>query len=270
MSKFREAELRCLGAGPPHYQFFVPCGCAAVALFSSFAWCQLDPSLLFPPPSDPSDIAANNFLNHAAQAISAVAIAGIIVSVLVLIICAVAVFYCLCILDRRTQNGGITFPSVQIGSRMVPAQPTHTGLPSEQEPLNWLTRLRIAVGAAKGFCYLHNDCSPAIIHRDVKCSNILLDKNLVAKVSDFGLSKPVPQSVLTHITTGVKGTFGYLDPEYAQTQKLTEKSDVYGFGVLLLELVTGNKAVMQQDGEYLHIAQWVSLNLDTSSQIILS
>ncbi|KAI5074297.1 hypothetical protein GOP47_0010258 [Adiantum capillus-veneris] len=130
------------------------------------------------------------------------------------------------------------------------------GLTSEQEPLNWTTRLRIAVGAAKGFSYLHNDCSPAIIHRDVKCSNILLDKNLDAKVADFGLSKLLSQSALTHITTGVKGTFGYLDPEYAQTERLTEKSDVYAFGVILLELLTGNKAIMQNSGEYVHIAQW--------------
>ncbi|KAI5076314.1 hypothetical protein GOP47_0008379 [Adiantum capillus-veneris] len=130
------------------------------------------------------------------------------------------------------------------------------GLPSEQEPLNWPTRLRIAVGAAKGFNYLHNDCSPAIIHRDLKCSNILLDKNLDAKVADFGLSKLLSHSSLTHITTGVKGTFGYLYPEYAQTERLTEKSDAYAFGVILLELLTGSKAIMQNSGEYVHIAQW--------------
>ncbi|KAI5074294.1 hypothetical protein GOP47_0010255 [Adiantum capillus-veneris] len=138
------------------------------------------------------------------------------------------------------------------------------GLPSEQEPLNWPTRLRISVGAAKGFSYLHNDCSPAIIHRDVKCSNILLDKNLDAKVADFGLSKLLSQSALTHITTGVKGTFGYLDPEYAQTERLTEKSDVYAFGVILLELLTGNKAIMQNSGEYVHIAQWARPQIITN------
>lgn len=130
------------------------------------------------------------------------------------------------------------------------------GLPSEQEPLDWLARLKIAVDAAKGFSYLHNDCYPAIIHRDVKSSNILLDNKLVAKVADFGLSKLLTKSALTHITTQVKGTFGYFDPEYAQTERLTEKSDVYGFGIILLELISGNKAVIQREGEYIHIAQW--------------
>eukprot|EP00250_Pteridium_aquilinum_P017826 c23790_g1_i1 orf=424-1161(-) len=139
------------------------------------------------------------------------------------------------------------------------------GLPSEQEPLNWFTRLRIAVGAAKGFSYLHNDCSPAVIHRDVKCSNILLDDNLTAKVADFGLSKLLPQSALTHITTGVKGTFGYLDPEYAETERLTEKSDVYSFGIMLLELLTGHKSIEQHDGEYVHIAQWAKPYITTGT-----
>ncbi|XP_049934265.1 probable LRR receptor-like serine/threonine-protein kinase At4g29180 [Nymphaea colorata] len=102
------------------------------------------------------------------------------------------------------------------------------------DALNWQQRLRIAFGAATGLEYLHSGCTPAIIHRDVKSSNILLNANFEAKIADFGLSKSVISSSVTHITTAVAGTAGYLDPEYWCTGKVTEKSDVYGFGVVLL------------------------------------
>ncbi|KAK4430153.1 Proline-rich receptor-like protein kinase PERK9 [Sesamum alatum] len=108
--------------------------------------------------------------------------------------------------------------------------------------MDWATRVRIAVGAARGIAYLHEDCHPRIIHRDIKSSNILLDSNFEARVSDFGLAK-LAMDANTHITTRVMGTFGYMAPEYASSGKLTEKSDVYSFGVVLLELVTGRKPV---------------------------
>ncbi|XP_073128698.1 uncharacterized protein [Henckelia pumila] len=108
--------------------------------------------------------------------------------------------------------------------------------------LDWETRLKVAVGAAQGLAYLHHDCNPRIIHRDVKSSNILLDENFEAHLSDFGIAKCLP-AAKTHASTYVLGTIGYIDPEYARTSRLTEKSDVYSFGIVLLELLTGKKAV---------------------------
>nr|APU94835.1 leucine-rich repeat receptor-like protein kinase [Pohlia nutans] len=112
------------------------------------------------------------------------------------------------------------------------------------EMLDYATRVRIALGTAKGILYLHNEADPPIFHRDIKASNILLDQKLNAKVADFGLSKlaPTPEmsgSTPEGVSTNVRGTPGYLDPEYFMTNKLTDKSDVYSFGVVLLELITG-------------------------------
>ncbi|XP_024006824.1 proline-rich receptor-like protein kinase PERK9 isoform X2 [Eutrema salsugineum] len=115
-------------------------------------------------------------------------------------------------------------------------------LHSSKEVLDWATRVRIAAGAARGLAYLHEDCHPRIIHRDIKSSNILLEDNFDARVSDFGLAR-LALDCNTHITTRVIGTFGYMAPEYAASGKLTEKSDVYSFGVVLLELITGRKPV---------------------------
>lgn len=108
--------------------------------------------------------------------------------------------------------------------------------------MDFPTRLKIAIGAAKGFAYLHEDCHPRIIHRDIKASNILLDFNFEAKVADFGLAK-LSSDNHTHVSTRIMGTFGYLAPEYASSGKLTEKSDVYSYGIMLLELITGKRPV---------------------------
>ncbi|WOL12501.1 proline-rich receptor-like protein kinase PERK9 [Canna indica] len=108
--------------------------------------------------------------------------------------------------------------------------------------MDWATRVKVAAGAARGIAYLHEDCHPRIIHRDIKSSNILLDNNFEAQVSDFGLAR-LAMDACTHVTTRVMGTFGYMAPEYASSGKLTEKSDVFSFGVVLLELITGRKPV---------------------------
>ncbi|KAK8497498.1 hypothetical protein V6N13_053255 [Hibiscus sabdariffa] len=105
--------------------------------------------------------------------------------------------------------------------------------------MDFAFRLRIALGSAKGLAYLHEDCHPHIIHRDIKAANILLDNNFEAMVADFGLAR----LSTTNDTTRVMGTFGYLAPEYASSGKLTEKSDVYSFGIMLLELITGKPPV---------------------------
>lgn len=111
-----------------------------------------------------------------------------------------------------------------------------------EPPMDWPTRLRIALGAAKGLAYLHEDCHPKIIHRDIKAANILLDYKFEAKVADFGLAK-FSSDANTHVSTRVMGTFGYMAPEYAASGKLTDKSDVFSFGVMLLELITGRRPV---------------------------
>lgn len=108
--------------------------------------------------------------------------------------------------------------------------------------MDWPTRLKIALGSAKGLAYLHEDCHPKIIHRDIKAANILLDFKFEAKVADFGLAK-IASDVNTHVSTRVMGTFGYLAPEYASSGKLSDKSDVFSYGVMLLELITGRRPV---------------------------
>ncbi|BAT99533.1 hypothetical protein LR48_Vigan06g099500 [Vigna angularis] len=121
---------------------------------------------------------------------------------------------------------------------------------SEFPVLDWSKRMKITIGAARGLTYLHDGCNPKIIHRDIKSANILLDNAYEAQVADFGLAK-LTDDANTHVSTRVMGTFGYMAPEYATSGKLTDRSDVFSFGVVLLELITGRKPVdpMQPLGE---------------------
>ncbi|XP_009599361.1 probable serine/threonine-protein kinase PBL23 [Nicotiana tomentosiformis] len=116
-------------------------------------------------------------------------------------------------------------------------------LSPEKRPLDWITRMKIAEGAARGLEYLHETANPSVIYRDFKASNILLDENFNPKLSDFGLAKLGPTGEKTHVSTRVMGTYGYCAPEYASTGQLTTKSDVYSFGVVFLEIITGRRVI---------------------------
>ncbi|KAJ4979914.1 hypothetical protein NE237_010694 [Protea cynaroides] len=135
---------------------------------------------------------------------------------------------------------------------------------TRERSISWLKRLEIAEDAAKGIEYLHTGCVPTIIHRDLKSSNILLDKHMRAKVSDFGLSKLAVDGA-AHVSSIVRGTVGYLDPEYYISQQLTDKSDVYSFGVILLELISGQEAISNESFgiNCRNIIQWAKTHIES-------
>ncbi|KAL8541403.1 hypothetical protein ACS0TY_002606 [Phlomoides rotata] len=132
-------------------------------------------------------------------------------------------------------------------------------------PLNWQTRIQIAIDVANALEYLHFYCDPPLCHRDIKSSNILLDENLVAKIADFGLAHASKDGSIFFepVNTDIRGTPGYLDPEYVITQELTEKSDVYSYGVVLLELITGRRAI--QDNK--NLVEWAQVYLESEPRI---
>ncbi|CAK7337518.1 unnamed protein product [Dovyalis caffra] len=132
--------------------------------------------------------------------------------------------------------------------------------------LDWPKRLQIAVGAAQGLCYMHHDCSPPIVHRDVKSSNILLDSEFNAKIADFGLAKMLIKQEELATVSAVAGSFGYIAPEYAQTVRVNEKTDVYSFGAVLLELTTGKAA--NYGDEHTCLATWALRHLQEGKPIV--
>ncbi|BAS83388.1 cold-responsive protein kinase 1 isoform X2 [Oryza sativa Japonica Group] len=123
-------------------------------------------------------------------------------------------------------------------------------------PLNWQKRAAICIGTASGLAFLHEEAQPRIVHRDIKASNILLDKKLLPKIGDFGLAKLFPDTI-THISTRVAGTMGYLAPEYALLGQLTKKADIYSFGVLVLEVISGESSSKSTWGQDMNVlVEW--------------
>ncbi|KAG2246291.1 hypothetical protein Bca52824_085919 [Brassica carinata] len=133
------------------------------------------------------------------------------------------------------------------------------GPPETQIRLDWPTRQRICVGIARGLAYLHEESRLKIVHRDIKATNVLLDKELNAKISDFGLAK-LDEEENTHMSTRVAGTYGYMAPEYAMRGHLTDKADVYSFGIVALEIVHGrSNTSARSKGETFYLLDWVHL-----------
>ncbi|XP_020217610.2 probable serine/threonine-protein kinase PIX13 isoform X1 [Cajanus cajan] len=135
------------------------------------------------------------------------------------------------------------------------------------EPLSWNTRLKIVIGAARGLAFLHTS-EKQIIYRDFKASNILLDEDYNAKISDFGLAKLGPSAGNSHVTTRIMGTYGYAAPEYIATGHLYVKSDVYGFGVVLLEMLTGLRALdKNRPIEQQNLVEWAKPSLSNKRKL---
>ncbi|XP_057490621.1 receptor protein-tyrosine kinase CEPR2-like [Actinidia eriantha] len=144
----------------------------------------------------------------------------------------------------------------------------HQEIKGGQSDLDWYQRYRIALGAAKGLAYLHHDCFPPIIHRDVKSTNILLDDDNEPKIADFGVAKVAEESATGSEASCFAGTHGYIAPELAYSLKVSDKSDVYSFGVVLLELVTGRRPIEDEYGEGKDMVYWVSTHLDDRKDVL--
>lgn len=137
-------------------------------------------------------------------------------------------------------------------------------LDPQQKALDWFTRMKVALDAAKGLEYLHDKANPPVIYRDLKSSNILLDRDFNAKLSDFGLAKLGPTGDKSHVSSRVMGTYGYCAPEYQRTGQLTVKSDIYSFGVVLLELITRRRTIDNtRPTREQNLVTWVSFSTYT-------
>ncbi|XP_042506343.1 leucine-rich repeat receptor-like protein kinase TDR [Macadamia integrifolia] len=130
---------------------------------------------------------------------------------------------------------------------------------------DWLTRYKIAVGVAQGICYLHHDCDPVIVHRDLKPSNILLDAEMEARVADFGVAKLIQTDESMSV---IAGSYGYIAPEYAYTLQVDEKSDIYSFGVVLMEILCGKRSVAAEFGDGNSIVDWVKSKMKSKDGVV--
>ncbi|XVF11211.1 hypothetical protein REPUB_Repub08aG0006500 [Reevesia pubescens] len=130
---------------------------------------------------------------------------------------------------------------------------------------DWMTRYKIALGVAQGICYLHHDCDPVIVHRDLKPSNILLDGEMEARVADFGVAKLIQSDESMSV---IAGSYGYIAPEYAYTLQVDEKSDIYSFGVVLMEILSGKRSVDSEFGDGNSIVDWVRSKIKNKDRII--
>ncbi|KAL8552532.1 hypothetical protein ACS0TY_001279 [Phlomoides rotata] len=133
---------------------------------------------------------------------------------------------------------------------------------------DWVTRYNIAVGVAQGICYLHHDCDPVIVHRDLKPSNILLDAEMEARVADFGVAKLILSDDQSMSMSVIAGSYGYIAPEYAYTLQVDEKSDIYSYGVVLMEILTGRRSVDSEFGEGNSIVDWVKSKIKTKNSLM--
>ncbi|KAL4367082.1 hypothetical protein GQ457_05G007520 [Hibiscus cannabinus] len=131
--------------------------------------------------------------------------------------------------------------------------------------VDWVSRYNVALGVAQGLAYLHHDCHPPVIHRDIKSNNILLDANLEARIADFGLARMMVRKNET--VSMVAGSYGYIAPEYGYTLKVDEKIDIYSFGVVLLELLTGKRPLDPEFGESVNIAEWIRRKVGDSKAL---
>ncbi|KAG6643684.1 hypothetical protein CIPAW_08G003400 [Carya illinoinensis] len=165
-------------------------------------------------------------------------------------------------------NGGSSFLVFEYMENGNLFQALHGKIIGGQREQDWYWRYKIALGAAKGISYLHHDCSPPIIHRDIKSSNILLDEDYEPKIADFGFAKFAEKSHHGSDYSCLAGTHGYIAPELAYSLKITEKSDVYSFGVVLLELVTGRRPVEEAYGEGKDIVYWVTDHLNDRETVL--
>ncbi|XWS60111.1 hypothetical protein CRYUN_Cryun07bG0006400 [Craigia yunnanensis] len=141
----------------------------------------------------------------------------------------------------------------------------HSKNKGENLVADWVTRYKIALGVAQGICYLHHDCDPVIVHRDLKPSNILLDGEMEARVADFGVAKLIQSDESMSV---IAGSYGYIAPEYAYTLQVDEKSDIYSFGVVLMEILSGKRSVDSEFGDGNNIVDWVRSKIKSKDGII--